>query len=810
MPASSSKGLSANGTALGGAGRGVAPSAKEVEELKTKLADGDSQIETLNAQIQVAESTISELRTQLASAPSVPDSAQIEHAEEALISLKAEYEAAIAKLESRLSEVTEKLETELEQHKTSVNDAESAKAAAASEIGELQKALETVRLESEGEAKASGTALQKALDDGAAKLADLQASLTDKHQTAIDELEARHKAELERGQTDVSVHESTVAELKSAQESLVTELQNKIAELTASHAALEASVEDKSRSTEQTHNDKIAALEGEISQLKALNETSGRSADDANAQLTELKNSLADKDNELAKAKEDATTLLDKLTEIQTLLADRDGEISKLKAMHDERMKNLSQDYENEIESLRGDAFFKRKFEELEGQHDELKASAEEAAKAHADALAAAKAEYGVAIQSLQAMEEAHAKNLDALGASHAEELLKAKTGASADKDAHQSQLDSLKAQHAEELGVLKRESEAILEKELEALKASHFGILEALKQEHLDERTKAEASHDEDLVAAKSAGSDAHAGEIARVQAELEAAKDKLEQTEADHAITLETAKIELQTKHMEEIEKLMDWKTEAMEKMKSDNEQARKELEDLTAAHSKSIEDTIAEYKSTSSSLEDALDQQKAANADLERTLTATKEALEKAQTELEELGQHLAQEKMERMTALADLDAAKIAKPDTSEADSLRKELAALKQSHEQALAAVHQDLKAKEEDLEAQKVQFVSAQGTLTGMKDDLDLAQRELEAHRAAADAKHKTALADYKDLNDSMTVLIEEASNKAKELEVKLDRAIQHAEESERRTQEAEAQLKVKEAELAEFKVRCE
>jgi chromosome segregation ATPase len=140
--------------------------------------------------------------------------------------------------------------------------------------------------------------------------------------------------------------------------------------------------------------------------------------------------------------------------------------------------------------------------------------------------------------------------------------------------------------------------------------------------------------------------------------------------------------------------------------------------------------------------------------------------------AQAELDALKQDLAHEKMEKASAQADLEAAKNKKPDTSEVDALRKELQALKDQHQAALMTAQQEsAKATEEHL---------------ATKASLGEAQAEL--------ARQKTeSQSDYKILHDSMTQLVEEATKKAADVEARL--------------KEAEANLKVKDAELAEAQV---
>lgn len=143
-----------------------------------------------------------------------------------------------------------------------------------------------------------------------------------------------------------------------------------------------------------------------------------------------------------------------------------------------------------------------------------------------------------------------------------------------------------------------------------------------------------------------------------------------------------------------------------------------------------------------------------------------------MSKAQAELDALKQDLAHEKMEKASAQADLEAAKSKKPDTSEADALRKELQALKDQHQAALMTAQQEsAKATEEQL---------------ATKASLEKAQAELTRQKAESQS-------DYKDMHDSLTQLVEEATKKTVDMEARL--------------KEAEANLKVKDAELAEAKV---
>jgi hypothetical protein len=151
----------------------------------------------------------------------------------------------------------------------------------------------------------------------------------------------------------------------------------------------------------------------------------------------------------------------------------------------------------------------------------------------------------------------------------------------------------------------------------------------------------------------------------------------------------------------------------------------------------------------------------------------------ALKEAQAELDALKMDLAKEKSAKAEAEADLDALKTKKPDTSEADALRKELQALKDQHQASLMTSQQEsAKATEEHL---------------ATKEALAKAQAEAASLKEASETKQETSKADFNDMHDSMTQLVEEATRKVAERDALL--------------QELEAKMKVKDAEIAELKV---
>jgi hypothetical protein len=139
------------------------------------------------------------------------------------------------------------------------------------------------------------------------------------------------------------------------------------------------------------------------------------------------------------------------------------------------------------------------------------------------------------------------------------------------------------------------------------------------------------------------------------------------------------------------------------------------------------------------------------------------------------------------MARASAQAELDAAKNKKPDTSEIDGVRKELQAMKDQHQASLMTAQQEsAKAIQEHL---------------ATKTSLEKAFADLDKQKIEAEQKSKTVESDLHDLNDSMTQLVEEANKKEAE-------ANKQAADFEAKWKESQALLKVKDAELAEAKVR--
>ncbi len=97
--------------------------------------------------------------------------------------------------------------------------------------------------------------------------------------------------------------------------------------------------------------------------------------------------------------------------------------------------------------------------------------------------------------------------------------------------------------------------------------------------------------------------------------------------------------------------------------------------------------------------------MSQLEATRTELESAVAQLKTDLAKAESEMDSLGGQLAQEKMDKFEAHAALDAAKNQKPDTAEADALRQEIETLKKAHEDALFAANSKSAKASDDLKA---------------------------------------------------------------------------------------------------------
>ncbi|KAL7807258.1 hypothetical protein V8C26DRAFT_423989 [Trichoderma gracile] len=730
-------------------------SPKLLDELTSKLADKDKEIESLKVELTSVETTVAELRHKLEGESQQANDESKPEQQDAAEGPKTDYDAVIRDLEAQLLEKAEKLRAV---------DAELAEAVRGKDQGgealdSLQKELESLRLESQEKLKATEEQYEQTIRDYAAQVEKLQASVSEQ-----------------------SDSDTAAADLRSTLEATVQSLQQQVDELTASKTELESIIH------------KICDLENEVLDFKsrlAASEEAIRaaeaSAESGKALATKIQGDLAQRDAELESARK-----------AETELQGTDEEFSGLKAMHDERLKQVSQDYENEIESLRGDAFFKRRFEELEQQHNELQTSVAEDSEKHTQALAQSEEGRLQALNALKAKESEHEEQLASIRSLHTQELTAAKSEA---LDVHAKELDAIKSQYDEKLRLALADGEASSAQYSKTLQTSHEKLMEDLKRVHEEERQQLLATHEAHAAAA----ANQHATELAALRQELEEAATQLESTKSASQEDLESFKRELQATHAAEIEKLTAAHAEVTNTLKEDGLRLQQQLEDLTAAH-KQLEAALEDSKAKNASLEEQLSLQADTNAALEASLKAAQEQMVAVQAEADDVGQQLALEKVERMTALAELDAVK--RPDGAAVNNLRAELAATTKTFQDSLAAAKADLQACQAELKTARDDFFRMEQKYTAARETFEITSKELEDLKTQAQIKEKTAQADYNDLNDSMTSLLEEANKKVKDSEMSAEQLLKKLEDADDRYEQLLAQLKIKDAELAEAEVR--
>ncbi|PKK42624.1 hypothetical protein CI102_13338 [Trichoderma harzianum] len=185
------------------------------------------------------------------------------------------------------------------------------------------------------------------------------------------------------------------------------------------------------------------------------------------------------------------------------------------------------------------------------------------------------------------------------------------------------------------------------------------------------------------------------------------------------------------------------------------------KQQLDELQAVY-RQMETALDESKAKSASLEEQLSAQTATTGSLQESLQKMQEQLVAAQAEADEANQQLAQEKMERMVALAELDAVK--RPQDSTA---------------------------------------------LNNLKAELASVRAELQATQAELKKKEDVARNDYNDLNDSMTTLLEEANKKSTESQLQVEQFMKKLEDADDKYDQLLAQFKIKNAELAEAEAQA-
>jgi chromosome segregation ATPase len=762
-------------------------SPKILDELTSKLAEKDKEIESLKVSF---ESTVAELRNKLEGSNQQPDEGESrDEPKDTPGGSTTDYDAIIHDLEAQLLEKAEKLRTVDDE----LIEAVRIKDEGGEALEALQKELENLRIENEEKLKVTESQFEQTIQDYAAQVEKLQASVSDKTEP------------------DTTEPDTTDADLRSAFEANIQNLQHQVDELTASKADLESTIHTV-KSERDALMGKISDLENEILDVKsklAISETAAKSAevntDNEKILATKIQSELTSRETELESARKAETELQNTISDIKATLISRDDEISSLKAMHDERMKQLSQDYENEIESLRGDAFFKRKFEELEKQYNELQTSVNEDSQKHTKALAESEERRLLALNTLEAKGLEYEEQLATMKSHHAEELTTIKSHSSETMDAHVKELESVKARCDEQLRLAVADGEATSAEQIE----HHEKTLDDLKRLHEEEKQGLLATHQSNLAATSSQ----YALESAALLTKLEEATAQLEKLKSSSAEEFEASKRELLRSHAADVDRLATAHTEAVASLKEEGlqltqkleesaqklEEVTQKLQELTVAYTH-MDTALGDVKAKNASLEEQLSLQTASNANLQASLKTAQEELVAVQAEADDVGQQLALEKVERMTALAELDAVQTVKPDTTAINTLKAELMATTKAFQESLAAAKAELKSVRDDLADMEIKY-------TATRESFVVTSKDLEELRILSQKKEKTAHADYSDLNDSMTTLVEEANKRVKELEVNAERLTKKLVEAETKYDQLQAQLKIKDAELAEAEV---
>lgn len=745
---------------------------KAVEDMKSKLVEKENEAEALRAQITSFGEIITELQDKLDNQGAGDDTYDRNSKEEnadTLQSLELDHDAALALVQTQITKLTKELRVSEAEFQEAIQTGDTSRI----EVEKSRKTLETLQAENEKKLAEIDIELLKALDD---------------HAGQIQELRKKTEAQQRSGTA-----------LNSSHESIVAELQNKIDELTTSLAVLESSNEGKLRSEREVHVATVGAIKNEMLELKAILDASSAAETTA---ISELTTKLANANHEMVKMQSTATNA-------QNALADKASEILDLKTMHDQRMRQISQDYENEIESLRGDAFFKRKFEELEGQHNDLKIAMAEATDIHGRALAAAHEEHAAALHSAESAQREHLISLETLRQSHAEEREAGHATAAANKEAFAIELETLNAHHAKQLCLQMQHSDAAAATQLEESNRLHALEVEILEKKHADDVEQLLIAHESDIAATKSAVDGTYEVEISTLRNNLNELNIELERAASSSEDRFESYKRELHENHVAEVDKLIAMQTETMASLKADGAEAKKDLEELAASHTQALEKLVTDYRSNSNMSEEKLSQQIAIMADMQAALDNAQESLVDSESEVRELSQQLAQEKMERITALAELDAAKNSKADTSVIEALQIQLAVARKEYDESLSVAIFNLQAKQDELDSTKMELSASQTELAQRKNDLELANELSQAEKAEAFARQNTFEADYQDLNDSMTALVEEANSTTRDLKARVEELESYIAEKAKILEEMQAQLKVRDAELAEAKVLC-
>lgn len=719
-------------------------------------------------------------------------SSKAAHASATATTYEKESEVAILKVQIRND--TEALETRKDEHKATLAELKE------SITGEHEAAIQALKTAHEED-------LSKAKSDVVYVHEKNVSDLTSKHKATISELknkiekagaatlalEESHKEKIESHQSqseaNVAKLESQIAELKAnagAESDSTAKSTKEIEELSVKHAAAEknlSSVQEELTAVSKT----LEGLQAKSAQDEKALTVATSELSDAKEEVISLQKMMETFDAESTSKDEVHNKIKSELATTAKSLEEKTKEISLLTERHQKTLKAVSDDYQQEIDHLQGAAGVREEYEALKVQYEELSKSHELLLKSHSTAIEQIKQDHALAIVKFDISQSAQQKDLEDLKASHEIALADLKKSIN---EEHIAAMQALKSTH-------EFQTDAAYDRAIEASSMSHAADMEQVLAKHDDFVSELKKLHASTQAAALADDESSKTSENAlKAQvAEQKAALEKI-QSEFDAIVanlaTEKTSKSSIQAE-LEALNKAViseqAAKAASGAELKSTSDELARLRSELTALDSEFIKEK--KEKISAISLADAeltearesLAKAQAEVAEHKKAVAAAAKAAEgdsskfpkalaDAEAERDELAQQLAVEKMDKIVAQADLEAALSKKPDNSEANGLRKELQALKDQHQAALMTAQQEsAKATEEHL---------------ATKAESEKIRRELSSQKAESTS-------DYKDMHESLTQLIEESNKKSVDLEARL--------------KETEAHLKVKETELAEAKV---
>ncbi|TAQ89323.1 hypothetical protein B7494_g2330 [Chlorociboria aeruginascens] len=713
-------------------------SSTEIDELKAKLEDSETRVEELKTEIAASQEKLLEFGKQVEGeakrVTAAEENIRSQH-NELIEKLHATHKSDVEGLQAQLVEAETAQQATQEASLKAIEEAkELATSKGASEITEIlskleaehASALEAIKSEL-ASAKEASTATTAALAEKEAEIMALKSQLekasaeTVSLRETLEALQSEHETKYRELDGKMVVQDEThQAALTDLKKSLVEEHESALTALNLAHSAelqrdstdANSSYQKQVEELTKTHEAKSSALEKKLEAALELQ----------TALETSHKDKISTLETDLSSLKSSAET------SVQALAAS-EKEIAALKAQLDASSKDLEAAQE-------GLTIGTKKLSVLEAKGSED----EQALSAAQSELAAARQEV-ISLQKMMDTFDADAKNKD-----EQHNKIKAELATTAQNlETKTNEITALQEKHKHQLEALTTD----YEKEIDALQGNS-----GIREQYEDLKLK-----HEELSSLHTEATASHSKEVEELKQSYAAAIVALDNKEIAHANILE----ELKETHAKNLDEAHD------RAINAGHAAHTADLEQMKASHADAIailkDAHAASLASSSSDIKKLIDAESALQAEF----TKTKEELLKTQEELDGLKQDLANEKMAKASAEAALDAATNKKPDTSEADALRKELQTLKDQHQAALHTAQQEsAKATEEHLST---------------KSSLDKAVAELNKQKAVSET-------DYLEMHDSLTQLVEEANKKNADLEARL--------------KEQQAVIKVKDAEIAE------